>query len=122
MVGGATIVHFRAVHRFVTGCDLGCLTCRVRRKKCTGMPEGGGACESCQRLCIECLGYSAKRPAWMQVGGVSKLFPHSYSHISKQNAEQLAECRREIRLWLAERGKGPRAVGKCKNIPRECDK
>ncbi|KAF8318526.1 hypothetical protein DL93DRAFT_2165119 [Clavulina sp. PMI_390] len=70
----------------------GCLTCRVRRKKCTGMPDGGGACDACQRLAIECLGYSAKRPLWMQ------------------NSEQLAECRREIRLWLAERGKGPRAV------------
>lgn len=82
------------------------------------MPDGGGACEACQRLCIECLGYSAKRPAWMQVGDVCKLFPHSYSHISVQNAEQLAECRREIRLWLAERGKGPRAVGKSKNVSR----
>ncbi|KAG8678679.1 hypothetical protein FRC08_017585, partial [Ceratobasidium sp. 394] len=43
----------------------GCLTCRIRRKKCDqGKHEH--SCESCRRLHIECLGYSRNRPEWLK--------------------------------------------------------
>ncbi|CAE6508405.1 unnamed protein product [Rhizoctonia solani] len=45
----------------------GCLTCRIRRKKCDESREfANGGCETCARLHIECLGYSTKRPDWLK--------------------------------------------------------
>jgi len=45
----------------------GCWTCRLRRKKCEEQrEEEGGACETCRRLQIECLGWGSKRPEWMK--------------------------------------------------------
>jgi hypothetical protein len=45
----------------------GCWTCRLRRKKCDEQrEEEGGACETCRRLQIECLGWGSKRPEWMK--------------------------------------------------------
>nr|XP_019044396.1 hypothetical protein I302_07680 [Kwoniella bestiolae CBS 10118]OCF23326.1 hypothetical protein I302_07680 [Kwoniella bestiolae CBS 10118] len=40
----------------------GCLTCRLRKKKCD---EGKPACGACIRLGLDCMGYDAKRPGWM---------------------------------------------------------
>lgn len=52
----------------------GCLTCRIRGKKCdqgkaseetvAGNPPG---CAACRRLRIECLGYARNRPEWLKV-------------------------------------------------------
>ncbi|CAE6444901.1 unnamed protein product [Rhizoctonia solani] len=44
----------------------GCLTCRIRRKKCDESREFSNGCETCARLHIECLGYSTKRPEWLK--------------------------------------------------------
>ncbi|KAJ1307366.1 hypothetical protein OPQ81_001471 [Rhizoctonia solani] len=44
----------------------GCLTCRIRRKKCDESRDFEGGCETCARLHIECLGYSTKRPDWLK--------------------------------------------------------
>ncbi|CAE6369933.1 unnamed protein product [Rhizoctonia solani] len=43
----------------------GCLTCRIRRKKCD-QGKHADSCESCRRLHIECLGYSRCRPEWLK--------------------------------------------------------
>jgi len=43
----------------------GCFTCRLRRKKCSNQ-MGDGACETCLRLDIECLGYGKKLPKWVK--------------------------------------------------------
>ncbi|CCM06635.1 uncharacterized protein FIBRA_08916 [Fibroporia radiculosa] len=45
----------------------GCWTCRLRRKKCDEEREDdNGACRTCRRLGIECLGWGVKRPDWMR--------------------------------------------------------
>ncbi|KAL7411674.1 hypothetical protein BDY24DRAFT_129090 [Mrakia frigida] len=41
----------------------GCILCRARRKKCDERKPG---CSTCERLNIECLGYSSKRPLYLQ--------------------------------------------------------
>ncbi|WWC71791.1 uncharacterized protein I206_105750 [Kwoniella pini CBS 10737] len=40
----------------------GCLTCRLRKKKCD---EGKPNCGACKRLGLDCMGYETKRPDWM---------------------------------------------------------
>ncbi|KAI1797030.1 fungal-specific transcription factor domain-containing protein [Ganoderma leucocontextum] len=44
----------------------GCYTCRIRRKKCDEQPNEEGACQTCVRLRLQCLGFGAKRPDWMR--------------------------------------------------------
>ncbi|KAI0822517.1 fungal-specific transcription factor domain-containing protein [Trametes gibbosa] len=44
----------------------GCYTCRIRRKKCDEQPNEDGACQTCVRLRLQCLGFGAKRPEWMR--------------------------------------------------------
>ncbi|KAK7028606.1 transcriptional regulatory protein pro-1 [Favolaschia claudopus] len=44
----------------------GCYTCRIRRKKCDEHQNEQGQCDTCVRLRIECLGFGAKRPEWLQ--------------------------------------------------------
>ncbi|OJT02247.1 Transcriptional regulatory protein pro1 [Trametes pubescens] len=44
----------------------GCYTCRIRRKKCDEQPNDDGACQTCVRLRLQCLGFGAKRPEWMR--------------------------------------------------------
>ncbi|KAF8666661.1 Fungal specific transcription factor domain [Rhizoctonia solani] len=63
----------------------GCLTCRIRRKKCDESREFGGGCETCSRLHIECLGYSNKRPEWLKGARVD-------------------EYKRQIKHFLADNG------------------
>ncbi|WWD21426.1 hypothetical protein CI109_105911 [Kwoniella shandongensis] len=41
----------------------GCITCRLRKKRCD---EAKPICATCSRLGIECLGYGAKRPKWLR--------------------------------------------------------
>ncbi|TBU33495.1 hypothetical protein BD311DRAFT_437937 [Dichomitus squalens] len=38
----------------------GCYTCRIRRKKCDEQPNEEGACQTCVRLRLQCLGFGAK--------------------------------------------------------------
>ncbi|WVO16490.1 hypothetical protein L204_104167 [Cryptococcus depauperatus] len=41
----------------------GCLSCRVRKKKCD---EARPVCATCTRLGIKCMGYGVKRPGWLR--------------------------------------------------------
>ncbi|KAG8818897.1 hypothetical protein FRC19_010251 [Serendipita sp. 401] len=45
----------------------GCITCRVRGKKCdeTRM-DNGETCETCKRLRLHCLGFQDRRPDWLR--------------------------------------------------------
>ncbi|KDQ11781.1 hypothetical protein BOTBODRAFT_189615 [Botryobasidium botryosum FD-172 SS1] len=43
----------------------GCLTCRLRHKVCDN-ERADGACKTCARFRIECLGFSPRRPDWMK--------------------------------------------------------
>ncbi|KAF8608431.1 hypothetical protein BDV93DRAFT_249462 [Ceratobasidium sp. AG-I] len=67
----------------------GCLTCRIRGKKCdqgkvTDEPVAGGppGCAACRRLRIECLGYARNRPEWLK-------------------GPQVDEFKRTIKMFLA---------------------
>ncbi|KDN51051.1 hypothetical protein RSAG8_00680, partial [Rhizoctonia solani AG-8 WAC10335] len=44
----------------------GCITCRVRQKKCSGLEAGQMSCTDCLRLNIQCLGVSHNRPDWLR--------------------------------------------------------
>ncbi|KAI0027502.1 fungal-specific transcription factor domain-containing protein [Vararia minispora EC-137] len=44
----------------------GCWTCRLRRKKCDEQRAEDGACATCRRLKLKCLGWGARRPDWMR--------------------------------------------------------
>ena len=46
-----------------TRAKTGCITCRLRKKRCD---EGKPKCAACERLGIECLGYGVKRPKWLR--------------------------------------------------------
>lgn len=41
----------------------GCITCRLRKKRCD---EAKPICATCSRLGIECMGYGVKRPKWLR--------------------------------------------------------
>ncbi|WVW86445.1 hypothetical protein I302_108493 [Kwoniella bestiolae CBS 10118] len=41
----------------------GCLTCRIRKKRCD---EAKPTCNNCARLELECMGYSVQRPGWLK--------------------------------------------------------
>ncbi|WVQ83381.1 hypothetical protein IAT38_005522 [Cryptococcus sp. DSM 104549] len=41
----------------------GCITCRLRKKRCD---ETKPVCATCSRLGIECMGYGVKRPKWLR--------------------------------------------------------
>ncbi|KAG9099625.1 hypothetical protein FRC06_005078 [Ceratobasidium sp. 370] len=71
----------------------GCITCRVRQKKCTGVATGEVDCSDCIRLNIQCLGVHHNRPDWLR------------------NTEALKETKYRIKHHLTEypvpRGRGP---------------
>ncbi|KAH7343712.1 hypothetical protein B0J17DRAFT_187951 [Rhizoctonia solani] len=71
----------------------GCITCRVRQKKCSGIEAGETSCSDCLRLNIQCLGVSHNRPDWLR------------------NPEALKETKYRIKHHLTEhpvpRGRGP---------------
>ncbi|GBE87848.1 hypothetical protein SCP_1200730 [Sparassis crispa] len=76
----------------------GCYTCRIRRKKCDEQPNTEGACQTCVRLRLQCLGFGAKRPDWMRENN------------------SVTELREKIKTFLASQGmikghsgSGPRA-------------
>lgn len=48
--------------RIVRG-KTGCITCRLRKKRCD---EAKPICATCSRLGIECMGYGVKRPKWLR--------------------------------------------------------
>jgi len=64
----------------------GCLTCRVRGKKCD---EGrvDGSCEACRRLRIECLGYASNRPPWLKKDAVGE-FRRTIKEFLMENAHR----------------------------------
>ncbi|KAG8722474.1 hypothetical protein FRC08_001529 [Ceratobasidium sp. 394] len=41
----------------------GCLTCRIRKKKCDSLRP---SCNKCTRLHVQCLGYASDRPDWLK--------------------------------------------------------
>ncbi|KAJ1308735.1 hypothetical protein OPQ81_004426 [Rhizoctonia solani] len=41
----------------------GCLTCRIRKKKCDCTRP---SCTKCDRLHVQCLGYASDRPEWLK--------------------------------------------------------
>ncbi|KAB5595444.1 Fungal Zn, 2-cys(6) binuclear cluster domain containing protein [Ceratobasidium theobromae] len=41
----------------------GCLTCRIRKKKCDSTRP---SCTKCERLHVQCLGYASDRPDWLK--------------------------------------------------------
>ncbi|WWC91955.1 uncharacterized protein L201_006907 [Kwoniella dendrophila CBS 6074] len=41
----------------------GCITCRIRKKRCD---EAKPTCNNCDRLGLDCMGYSVQRPAWLK--------------------------------------------------------
>ncbi|KAF9511254.1 hypothetical protein BS47DRAFT_1346974 [Hydnum rufescens UP504] len=57
--------------RRITRSRHGCLTCRIRRKKCNE-PADQTVCDTCQRLKIECLGYAPRPPEWLTVRLLSR--------------------------------------------------
>ncbi|KAF8607939.1 hypothetical protein BDV93DRAFT_284019 [Ceratobasidium sp. AG-I] len=71
----------------------GCITCRVRQKKCVGMQNGDTSCGDCLRLNIQCLGVQHNRPDWLR------------------NPDALKETKYRIKHHLTEypvpRGRGP---------------
>ncbi|RDX57063.1 hypothetical protein K466DRAFT_574118 [Polyporus arcularius HHB13444] len=64
----------------------GCYTCRIRRKKCDEQPNEEGACQTCVRLRLQCLGFGAKRPDWMRENN------------------SVTELREKIKTFLASQG------------------
>ncbi|KAG8714515.1 hypothetical protein FRC11_008160 [Ceratobasidium sp. 423] len=54
-VQGATKRHART--------RRGCLTCRIRKKKCDCTRP---SCTKCERLHVQCLGYASDRPDWLK--------------------------------------------------------
>jgi len=74
----------------------GCITCRVRQKKCTGIAAGEVNCGDCIRLNIQCLGVHHNRPDWLR------------------NPDALKETKYRIKHHLTEypvpRGRGPAPV------------
>ncbi|KAG8750272.1 hypothetical protein FRC12_012962 [Ceratobasidium sp. 428] len=78
----------------------GCLTCRIRRKKCDESREHNGGCETCARLHIECLGYSTKRPEWLKGTQVND-FKRSIKHfLADHNAKSSTRPHDGDFLWL----------------------
>lgn len=81
---------------------LGCLTCRVRRKKCMG-PTGDDdkPCTSCQRNSLGCLGYSGASPPW---AGRSQVSPPTLAiymiHKAISQQLRLRECSLRSKLWI----------------------
>ncbi|KAG8750284.1 hypothetical protein FRC12_012957 [Ceratobasidium sp. 428] len=78
----------------------GCLTCRIRRKKCDESRDHNGGCETCARLHIECLGYSTKRPEWLkgtQVNDFKRLIKH---FLADHNAKSSTRPHDGDFLWL----------------------
>ncbi|KAF9048522.1 fungal-specific transcription factor domain-containing protein [Panaeolus papilionaceus] len=67
----------------------GCYTCRIRRKKCDEkrIPNESGivACETCNRLRLECLGFGAKRPDWLrETARVDRVREKIKAHLASQ--------------------------------------
>lgn len=53
----------RADKSFSSRGKTGCITCRLRKKRCD---EAKPICATCSRLGIECMGYGVKRPKWLR--------------------------------------------------------
>ncbi|KAL1752401.1 fungal-specific transcription factor domain-containing protein [Schizophyllum commune] len=64
----------------------GCYTCRIRRKKCDEELDTDGACKTCSRLRLQCLGFGTKRPDYLR------------------DNDKVNEMRDKIKLHLATNG------------------
>ncbi|QRW04155.1 Fungal Zn(2)-Cys(6) binuclear cluster domain [Ceratobasidium sp. AG-Ba] len=72
----------------------GCLTCRIRRKKCDESREHNEGCETCARLRIQCLGYSNKRPEWLkgqQVDAIKRKIKHFLADHSAKSSSRSSD-------------------------------
>ncbi|KAB5596135.1 Lysine biosynthesis regulatory protein LYS14 [Ceratobasidium theobromae] len=79
----------------------GCLTCRIRRKKCDESREfANGGCETCSRLHIECLGYSTKRPDWLKGSRVDDYKRRIKHFLADHNAKSSARGQDDAFLHL----------------------
>lgn len=86
-------------------------------QKCDEQPNGEGACQTCVRLRLQCLGFGAKRPDWMRVSvfppcGPLFLFILSMTRVlrvlfppsSLQENNSVTELREKIKTFLASQG------------------
>ncbi|KAG8903641.1 hypothetical protein FRB99_002916 [Tulasnella sp. 403] len=68
-----------------TRSKAGCMTCRIRRKKCD-LERVGDSCKTCVRLRIECLGWGAKRPEALRDPAVVKEIQYMIKmHLASNN-------------------------------------
>ncbi|KAF8606510.1 hypothetical protein BDV93DRAFT_553680 [Ceratobasidium sp. AG-I] len=80
----------------------GCLTCRIRRKKCDGSRDHADGCETCARLHIECLGYSTKRPEWLKGEQVNDYKRRIKHFLADHNAKSSSRVQEGAFLKLAD--------------------
>lgn len=79
----------------------GCLTCRIRRKKCDESRDHlNGGCETCARLHIECLGYSTKRPEWLKGTRVDDYKRKIKHFLADHNAKSSSRGQDDAFLYL----------------------
>ena len=52
-----------------------CVPPSRRTQKCDEQPNEHGACQTCVRLRLQCLGFGAKRPDWMRVSARRGCYP-----------------------------------------------
>ncbi|ORX36937.1 fungal-specific transcription factor domain-domain-containing protein [Kockovaella imperatae] len=71
----------------------GCITCRIRKKRCD---EAKPLCRTCTRLGIECLGYGAKRPKWLSEKSKADQWRRhiAYSPMHRHEAIQVQKTKR----------------------------
>ncbi|KAG9124889.1 hypothetical protein FRC07_009851 [Ceratobasidium sp. 392] len=81
----------------------GCLTCRIRRKKCDESRDHNGGCVTCARLHIQCLGYNTKRPDWLkgpQVNDYKRAIKHFLAdHNAKSSSRQQDKLLPPMPTW-----------------------
>lgn len=80
----------------------GCLTCRIRRKKCDASRDHDNGCETCARLHIECLGYSTKRPEWLKGDHVNDFKRRIKHFLADHNAKSSSRVQEGAFLNLSD--------------------
>ena len=73
-----------------------------RQQKCDEQPNEEGACQTCVRLRLQCLGFGAKRPDWMRVSVYrsARLGANTYSRVSRRTTASLSFVTRSRRSSL----------------------
>lgn len=75
----------------------GCLTCRVRKKKCDELRQSNGSCKACHDRQLTCYGYSTPLPSWYTDAGSWVAAKQSEE---AQQLRALADTRYKIRRKL----------------------